>query len=73
VLQQGGAEINYRIKTIAYDPTAEVIIRAARSFDLVVLRSLRRRTAGGLAVSDVMTEVVNSLTCSLILFGEPHS
>jgi Kef-type K+ transport system membrane component KefB/nucleotide-binding universal stress UspA family protein len=73
VLQQGGAEINYRIKTIAYDRTAEVIIRAARSFDLVVLRSLRRRTAGGLAVSDVTTEVVNSLTCSLILFGEPHS
>jgi len=73
VLQQGGAEINYRIKTIAYDRTAEVIIRAARSFDLVVLRSMRRRTAGGLTVSDVTTEVVNSLTCSLILFGEPHS
>jgi nucleotide-binding universal stress UspA family protein len=73
VLQQGGAEINYRIKTIAYDRAGEVIVRAARSFDLVVLRSLRRRTAGGLAVSDVTTEVINSLTCSLILFGEPHS
>jgi Kef-type K+ transport system membrane component KefB/nucleotide-binding universal stress UspA family protein len=73
VLQQGGAEIRYRIKTIAHERTAEVIVRAARSFDLVVLRSLRRRTAGGLAVSDVTTEVINSLTCSLILFGEPHS
>jgi nucleotide-binding universal stress UspA family protein len=73
VLKQGGLNINYRIKTISHDKTAEVIIRAARSFDLVVLRSLRRRTAGGLAVSDVTTEVINSLTCSLILFGEPHS
>jgi len=73
VLQQGGAEIRYRIKTIAHERTAEVIVRAARSFDLVVLRSMRRRTAGGLAVSDITTEVINSLTCSLILFGEPHS
>ena len=73
VLQQGGAEINYRMKTIAYDRAGEVIVRAARSFDLVVLRSLRRRTAGGLTVSDVTAEVINSLTCSLILFGEPHS
>ena len=73
VLQQGGAAIHYRIKTIAYDRASEVILRAARSFDLVVLRSLRRRTAGGLVVSDVTTEVINSLTCSLILFGEPHS
>lgn len=73
VLKQGNLNINYRIKTISHDQTAEVIIRAARSFDLVVLRSLRRRTAGGLVVSDVTTEVINSLACSLILFGEPHS
>lgn len=73
VLQQRGAKIRYRIKTIAHERTAEVIVRAARSFDLVVLRSLRCRTAGGLAVSDITTEVINSLTCSLILFGEPHS
>ena len=73
VLEQGELEIRYRIKTISHDKTAEVISRAARSFDLVVLRSLRRRTAGGLTVSDVTTEVINSLTCSLILFGEPHS
>ena len=73
VLQQGEIEINYRIKTIAYDRAGEVIVRGTRSFDLVVLRSLRRRTAGGLTVSDVTTEVINSLTCSLILFGEPHS
>jgi len=73
VLQQRGAKIRYRIKTIAHERTAEVLVRAARSFDLVVLRSLRRRTAGGLAVSDITTEVINSLTCSLILFGEPHS
>ena len=73
VLVQGNIDVRYRIKTIPHEKTAEVILRASRSFDLVVLRSLRRRTAGGLMVSDVTTEVINSLTCSLVLFGEPHS
>ncbi|NES77290.1 MULTISPECIES: hypothetical protein [unclassified Okeania] len=45
----------------------------ARYFDLVILRSMRRRTAGGLAVSDVTNEVLKELNCSLVLFGEPHS
>ena len=36
VLEQGELEIRYRIKTIPHDKTGEVIIRAARSFDLVV-------------------------------------
>ncbi|MFP4132674.1 MAG: cation:proton antiporter [Halothece sp.] len=73
VLDQPELDVPYRVKTIPHDKTAKVILRASRSFDLVVLRSLRRRTAGGLTVSDVTTEVMDSLTCSLILFGEPHS
>jgi Kef-type K+ transport system membrane component KefB len=63
----------FKIKMVAYDDVAQVIIRASRSFDLVILRSVRRRTAGGLAVSDVTTEVLNEIRCSLVLFGEPHS
>jgi hypothetical protein len=39
----------------------------------VILRSMRRRTAGGLAVSDVTHQVIDGLSCSLVLFGEPHS
>ncbi|MEA5497692.1 cation:proton antiporter [Limnoraphis robusta Tam1] len=73
VLAQGGPQVQARIKTVAYDDVAKVIIRAAKSFDLVVLRSMRRRTAGGLAVSDVTTEAIKKLNCSIVLFGEPHS
>lgn len=67
------SEVKLKIKVIANDNVAQVIIRMARSFDLVVLRSMRRRTAGGLAVSDVTNEVLKELNCSLVLFGEPHS
>ncbi len=73
VLAKAGPQVQARIKTIVYDDVAQVIIRAGRSFDLVVLRSMRRRTAGGLAVSDVTTEVIKKLTCSIVLFGEPYS
>lgn len=65
--------IKLKIKIVAYDNAGQVIIRASHSFDLVILRSMRRRTAGGLAVSDVTTEVLKEINCSLVLFGEPHS
>ncbi len=62
-----------KIKMIIHDAPAQVIIRASHQFDLVILRSFRRRTAGGLAVSDITTEVLKKLRCSLVLFGQPHS
>ena len=62
-----------KIKMIIHDSPSQVIIRASHQFDLVVLRSFRRRTAGGLAVSDITTEVLKKLSCSLVLFGQPHS
>lgn len=64
---------NCKIKMIIHDAPAQVIIRASHKFDLVILRSFRRRTAGGLAVSDITTEVLKKIRCSLVLFGQPHS
>ena len=67
-------KIEITIKTLRYQDIAEAIIHTANKydFDLVILRSIRRRTAGGLAVSDVTTEVLKKLTRSIILLGEPH-
>ena len=61
-----------RIKTIAHDDVTQALLRLADSFDLVILRSMRRRTAGGLMVSDVTTKLIRELACSIVLFGEPH-
>ncbi|NEZ56969.1 cation:proton antiporter [Adonisia turfae] len=68
-----GDQVEYGIKCVRHDDPAAVILAAARHVDLVILRSMRRRTAGGLAVSDVTHQVIDTLTCSVVLFGEPHS
>ena len=49
------------------------ILQASHSYDLVVLRSQRRRIgADGLALSEVTKPLLERLTCSVILLGEPH-
>lgn len=73
LVQQMGLQVETHIKTIVREDVAEAIVQVSRSFDLVIMRSMRRRTAGGLAVSNVTTEVIKALSCSLVLFGEPHS
>ncbi len=61
------------IQTIRHDNVAKVIINEGNSYDMVILRSVHRRTAGGLAVSDVTNEVLSEVGCSMVLFAEPHS
>lgn len=68
-----GPPIPWNVETLAGSDPAEVILHTAQNYDLVVLRSMRRRTVGGLAVSDVTHRVIDEATCSLVLFGEPHS
>ena len=47
-------------------------MQAARLYDLVVLPFIRNRTIpGGLAISDVTTQLASQLTCSIIMLGEP--
>ncbi|MGB0561587.1 MAG: universal stress protein, partial [Spirulinaceae cyanobacterium] len=67
-----GLEVAYRIVVVRHHDIAKVILRLAHAYDLVVLQAVRRRTAGGLAVSDVTTKVIAGLKGSVMLFGEPH-
>ncbi|NDJ21163.1 universal stress protein [Nostoc sp. B(2019)] len=66
-------QVSTNIHAIRGDDVARVIIQEAKAFDLVVLRSVRYRTAGGLAVSQVTTQVIKELKCSIVLLGEPNS
>ncbi|MBW4672768.1 MAG: cation:proton antiporter [Desmonostoc geniculatum HA4340-LM1] len=66
-------QVNTNIQTIRGDDVARAVIRQAQAFDLVVLRSVRYRTAGGLSVSQVTTQMIQELKCSIVLVGEPHS
>ena len=60
------------VKVIRHDNTTESILAEAKHHDLVILRSTRLRTAGGLVVSDISDRLVHQLDSSFILFGEPH-
>lgn len=53
------------------DPIKSVL-KAARETELVILRSPRQLTAAGLAVSDITTQILQRLTCSVIMLGETH-
>lgn len=62
------------IKVMPADNVVSAILNAAKSCDLVVLRSRRRRVSiGQVAVSDVTTDVVRQLQCSVVLLGEPQA
>ncbi|MBW4570560.1 MAG: cation:proton antiporter [Tolypothrix carrinoi HA7290-LM1] len=73
IAAQSKLQVNTNIQTIRGDYIARVIIQQAQAFDLVVLRSVRYRTAGGLSVSEVTTQVIKELKGSIVLLGEPNS
>lgn len=73
VMELWAQDENVKIVTVCDPNPARCIISTAQQHDLVVLRSMRRRTIGGLAVSDVTTEVLEAIDCSFVLFGEPSS
>lgn len=58
------------IKILANDNVAAVIIQEATSCDLIILHTIRHRTAAGLEVSNITSQVIREATCSFILFGE---
>ena len=72
-LTQSKSRKEVLIQTIRHDDVAKVIVNQANSHDMVILRSVHRRTAGGLAVSDVTNKILSEVGCSMVLFGEPHS
>ncbi|MFW6358955.1 MAG: cation:proton antiporter [Chroococcales cyanobacterium] len=73
ILEKIEPKVNLTTQMLRNDDVAEAIIQTAYSYDMVVLRSMRRRTVGGLAVSDITTKILPQLTASMVLFGEPHS
>ncbi|HEY9735105.1 MAG TPA: cation:proton antiporter [Trichocoleus sp.] len=51
---------------------SSAINRLSRNHDLVILRSTRRQTAGGLMVaSDITARLISELSCSVIMLSNP--
>jgi Kef-type K+ transport system membrane component KefB/nucleotide-binding universal stress UspA family protein len=72
IANQSRLQVNTNILTIVGDDIPKIILEQSQGFDLVVLRSVRYRTAGGLAVSEVTTQVINNLKCSIVMLGQPQ-
>jgi Kef-type K+ transport system membrane component KefB/nucleotide-binding universal stress UspA family protein len=72
VVSHSFPQVEFEIQILRQDKVADAIIKTALSHDLVILRSMRRRTVAGLAVSDVTNQVLGALRCSMVLFGEPN-
>ena len=71
-LEQQDPTAKVQILTLKGEDVGSIVLNQVQSFDLVVLRSLRRSTAGGFAVSTVTTQVMDGFDGSIVLFGEPY-
>ncbi|MBI4784195.1 MAG: cation:proton antiporter [Oscillatoriophycideae cyanobacterium NC_groundwater_1537_Pr4_S-0.65um_50_18] len=64
---------NPTIQIIAADDVATAIVTEAQKADLVVMRSARRRVnVNELSISDLTTQVITRLHCSVVMLGEPQ-
>ncbi|MBD2105876.1 cation:proton antiporter [Nodosilinea sp. FACHB-13] len=60
------------IRLVAGDNAVSTIVKTASQHDVVMLRLQRRRVGNGLSVGSQTTSLVDQLTGSVILVGEPH-
>jgi Kef-type K+ transport system membrane component KefB/nucleotide-binding universal stress UspA family protein len=72
IVSTNQSKVNISLKTVKGNDIARIITQEALNADIVVLRSVRYRTAGGLAVSEVTTQVIKQLKSSFVLLGEPN-
>jgi nucleotide-binding universal stress UspA family protein len=61
------------IQIMPHENVTQAILKASQSYELVVLRSLPRRVGvDGLAIGEVTTPLLQQLTCSVVILGEPQ-
>ncbi|MEA5448964.1 cation:proton antiporter [Leptolyngbya sp. CCNP1308] len=66
------SDIDIDIRLVAGDNVVSTIVKTASQYDVVMLRLQRRRVGNGLTVGSRTTSLVDQLTGSVILVGEPH-
>ncbi|MGB3769141.1 MAG: cation:proton antiporter [Phormidesmis sp.] len=61
------------IELLARDNVVAAIAKASRQYDLVIVRSQRRHSGTGLTIGENTTPLVQQLSGSIILVGEPQT
>jgi Kef-type K+ transport system membrane component KefB/nucleotide-binding universal stress UspA family protein len=66
-------EIATEVLIIPEDDIGRAIVAASNAFDLLILRSSQApNTAGGLVLSNIISQISAQIQCSMILFDEPE-
>lgn len=62
------------IQILQSEDVVNTIVKQSQSFDLVVLRSSRRRSSGigEMTLGRITVPLVRQISCSVIMLGEPH-
>jgi Kef-type K+ transport system membrane component KefB/nucleotide-binding universal stress UspA family protein len=66
------ADCAIEVQLLAQDNVIGTIAQIAQNYDLVILRSQRRRVGNGLILGARTSPLLERLHCSVILVGEPH-
>ncbi len=66
------ADIDIDIRLLEGYNVVSTIVKTASQYDLVMLRLQRRRVGNGLTVGSRTMSLVDQLSGSIILVGEPH-
>jgi nucleotide-binding universal stress UspA family protein len=73
IVSRVAPQIPVEIQIVPHENVTQAILKASQSYELVVLRSLPRRVGvDGLAIGEVTTPLLQQLTCSLVILGEPQ-
>ena len=67
------AEGSIEIEMLARDSTISAIAKASRQYDLTIVRSQRRHSGNGFTIGEKTMPLVQQLSGSVILVGEPQS
>jgi Kef-type K+ transport system membrane component KefB/nucleotide-binding universal stress UspA family protein len=70
--QKWANEVEVETQVVADSDPVKSILKASQNVELAILRSPRQRSAGGLVISDVTTQILQRITCSVIMLGEPQ-
>ncbi len=66
------ADCTLEVRVLVQENVVGAIAKAAQNYDLVILRSQRRRTGTGLTLGTLTQPLLSRIHNSVILVGEPH-
>jgi Kef-type K+ transport system membrane component KefB/nucleotide-binding universal stress UspA family protein len=74
MITNGAPNAKSKIEMMMDANPIDAIARVAQDYDLVIIRSRRQRTsAGGLAIGDTTTQLIQRLKGSVVILGEPFA